>query len=80
MFKSWLKYVMPHVLFGIGFGFVVAHLILLPMFIMVPGSYNPLGIFTGNLFGGGIIVGFLTFVWFRKEYPKLKADKSKIEV
>lgn len=80
MLKHYLTYIFKAVRFPIVFGFVLTHIMFLPFWLLAEFPYKPLAILTGNLFGGFLIAIFYTAIWFRAELPKLKADKSKIEV
>lgn len=76
MLKHWFKHVGVPMIQGIVFGFIIAHLLLLPLILIFDFPYLPMSILAGNL-AGSFVVGILFSIeFFRYTYPRIKEREA----
>ncbi|AMQ66073.1 hypothetical protein AAY80_093 [Stenotrophomonas phage vB_SmaS-DLP_6] len=76
MFKHWFKYVGVPAIKGIVYGFILAHVLLLPLILIFGFPYLPLSILVGNLVGTFVVGIFLTRDFLKNTYPRIKAREA----
>ena len=77
--KLWGKTVGVPMIHGIVFGFILAHVILLPFLIFTSLTYLPMSILIGNFVGSGILGIVFTIEFFRTTLPAHRAREAALD-
>jgi hypothetical protein len=76
-FKHWFTHVGVPMIKGVVYGFILAHVILLPLLIFTSIPYLPMSILIGNFVGTGIVGIFMSFDFFRNRLPAIREREAK---